>query len=440
VLAITLLVSVAVGIVFGVVPTLQARRMDLQSALKGESRGTVSAGPARSRARSALVVAQLALAVVLVVGAGLLIRSFWSLLQVDAGFRAEGVIKAEFTLPATRYTLDFSKWPNVEPLHRFTGELLREASAQPGIESAAIASEHPLNAGFTSSIVVVGREAEAADWPEPSIRRVSPAYFSTVGLPLRRGRLLTEGDDTFAPTVLLVNEAAVARYFAEQDPIGQQIRLWGSNRSVVGVVADERFHGLTDPAPPAVYLPIAQAPLTEGALLLRVRGDPTAYAATARGSIRAVDPGLAVFGVEPLRQTVARSVGQQRFTMLLLGIFAAVAVVLAMVGVHGMLSYMVAHRTPEMGIRMALGATRANVSGLVVRYGARLAGLGLAIGIAAALGTTHLLRRLLFGISSVDPITFAAVAALVFGVTLLATWIPALRATRADPMEALRHE
>jgi putative ABC transport system permease protein len=387
-------------------------------------------------------VAELTLAVTLVVGAGLLIKSFWRLHQVDPGFRAQGVLKADLALPRNRYPVDFSVWPDFREMHQFNAALLARAAMLPGAEAVAIAGNNPLDAGFTNSISVVGREAEARDWPEISVRRVTPDYLETVGLPLRRGRALASSDAISAPPVALINEAAVRRYFPNQEPIGQQINLWGAARSVVGIVADERIHGLTDPAPPALYLPLAQAPSADGneALLVKVRGDPTRLGPAVRGAIREIDPALAVFGIEPLSSTVGRSLGQQRFTMLVLGVFAALAIALALIGVHGVLSYLVARRSRELGLRLALGATPAAVVGQIVRQGVRLITLGVGLGLLTALAGARLLRRLLYGVGVTDPVTFLAVGAAVFAAAALASWIPAHRAARMDPMASLRSE
>jgi predicted permease len=442
ILAATLAVSLLVGIGFGLVPTLKARRVDLQAALRSES-GVAEGGGARSGLlQSSLVIAELALAVVLVVGAGLLLKSFWQIRQIDPGFRVDGVLKAEFQLPESRYPVDFSVWPDLEEMHRFNAALLQRAEAIAGVEAAAIAVSHPMDRGYTNSFQIAGREAESATLPEISIRSVSAGYFDTVRLALRSGRVFDGGDGTEAPAVAVINEAAAQLAFPGRDPLGQRIAFWGTERRIIGVVANEKFHGLTAPAPMAVYTPIAQTPSVSGAeaLLARTGGFDGTLAASLRAAILETDPQLAVFGVEPLGDTVGRTVAQQRFTMLLLGLFAAVAIVLAVIGIHGVLSYIVSRRTPEMGIRMALGASRADVLGLVAGQTVRLALAGLALGLIAALLSTRLLGSLLYGVTASDPATFMAVAVLVFGIAMLAALLPARRATGIAPADALRHD
>jgi putative ABC transport system permease protein len=435
----TLGASALVALAVGLMPVMQARRADLHSTLKEEGRGATT-DPGRSRLRAALVMAELALAVVLLAGAGLLLKSFWLLHQVDPGFRVGGVLKAEFQLPETRYPRNFKQWPNWPEQRRFRDAVLERVLALPGVEAATVAGNHPLDPGFTNSFTVVGREAEARDWPEISIRRVDSGYFETLRVPLVRGRLLRASDDAAAPSVLLINEGAARRFFPDRNPLGQQIAFWGANRTIVGIIRDERSHGLSAEPPPAVYTPIAQCPFADGAgtLLIRARGDLAALTPAVRAAIREVDPELAVFGVEPLATTLAESLARQRFTMLLVTVFAGLTLVLAVVGVYGILSYIVAQRTPEMGIRMALGAAPGDVVRLIVLQGARLALQGLVLGIAGAFVLMRFLQGLLFGVGAADPAIFAAVLALVFAAAVAASWLPARRATRRDPMRILR--
>ncbi len=433
-----LLLSLAVGLAFGMLPLAQSRRADLQSTLRGEAGRGGTPGRGRARLRSCLVAAEVAMAVMLLVGAGLLVKSFWRLLRVDTGFRTELVLKAEYQLPESRYPRDFADWPDWKETHRFNDALLARVRSLPGVESAALAGVHPLSAGYTNSFSVVGREAEAEDWPEIAIRQVAPGYFGTVGVALRRGRLPGAEDHTGAPAVAVVNQAATRRFFPGQDPIGQRVAFWGTERTIVGVVENERFLGAREAAPPALYLPLAQAPTDGGAVLLRVRGDPMALANPVRAAVRELDPALAVFGVEPLERTLSRSIGQERFTTLLTGLFAALALVLASIGVHGVLSYSVAQRTREIGIRMALGAERGRVVRLVVAQGLLPAMLGMVLGVAGAAMLSRLLSTLLFGVSATDGSVFGGVVVVLAGVTLLASWLPARRAARVDPAVALR--
>ena len=440
VLAVTLVLSLAVAAVAGLVPAFQAFRLDLAGALHGQGSRGGSASREQRRIRSGLVVAELALAVMLMVGAGLLIRSLWSLQQVNLGFETAGVLKAEFLLPGSRYPQRMSDFPAWPELRRFHADAVRELAALPGVTGVTIAGRHPLDRGFTSSIVVVGREAEARDWPEPSIRMVDERYVATLGVPVIAGRTFLSSDDAAGTPVVLVNEEARQRYFAGRDPLGQHIRLWGAERMVVGVLGGERFRGQAEPVPPAVYVPTGQVPVGIGSIMVRSAHDPTTLIEAVRRVIHAIDPEVPLFGVEPLAQTLSNSASERRFTTLVLGAFAGVALLLALVGVHGVLSYSVACRQREIGIRMALGADRTRVRSLVLGESARLAVLGLTLGILGALGLTGVLRTMLYGVGQSDLLTFAAVAVALGVVALLASWLPARRATSVDPIVALRSE
>src|SRR5262245_6865036 len=434
VLAVTALVAVVVALAFGALPTLQARKA-------GSGRGVAIIGEHR-RLRSALVVAELSLAVMLMAGAGLLIKSLWRLQLVDPGFAAAGILKAEYQLPQSRYPRDFSRWPVWPEMQRFNDDLQRRVAALPRVEGIAIAASHPLDAGFTSSISVVGREAEAGGWPEPSIRLTSANYFEVLRVPVLAGRSFSTSDDAKAPPVIAINQSARQRFFQDREPLGQHITLWGADRTVVAVVGDERIFGLAKETPPAVYLPLAQVPSASGShsLLVRVDGDPGMFAGSLRSVVREMDPALPLFDVEPLVRTLSNSVAQRRCTMLVLGAFAAVALLLAVVGVHSVLSYTVAQRTREIGVRMALGADARGVRALVVREGVALAAGGVALGGLGALATSRLLTTLLYGVSARDPLTFAGVALLLGVVGIIASYLPARRAAKVDPMVALRTE
>ncbi len=441
VLAATLGVSLLVSFAFAMVPALQARRVDVQPALRGSSTRS-SEGPRPRRLQRALAIAELAFAVLLVCGAGLLIKSFWRVQQIDPGFHAAGVLKAEYQLPASRYPVDFKKWPDFQEQHAFTREVLTRARALPGVVSAAVAGNHPLDPGFTNSFTIAGREAESRSWPEISIRRVTPGYFETVGLGLRRGRLFRDADTTASAPVAVLNEAAVRRFFGDRDPLGARIRFWGTTRTIVGVVADEKFHGLTEASPIAAYTPLAQTPSANGTgvLLVRTAGDPLSVAADVRAAIRGVDPGLAIFGVEPFRVTVGRSTAQRRFTMSLMIAFAALALVLASLGVYGVLNYGVTQRRREIGIRMALGAQPAALLAAFMREGMIMTAAGVLVGLAGAIALTRLFSTLLFDVAPTDTATFVAVAGVLAVVAAAASLAPARRAARVDPLAVLRSE
>jgi putative ABC transport system permease protein len=442
VLTVTLLVAIGAGIGFGLVPALQARRVDLQGTLKGDGGHGASAGGERARLRSVLVIAECALAVMLVIGATLLIKSFWHIRQVDAGFRSDGILKAEYQLPSSRYPVDFRRFPDFKEMHAFTHGLVQKVERLPGVEAVAVAGNHPLDPGFTNSFRIIGREAEAATQPEISVRRVTSGYFRTMNVPLVRGRLLADSDTTTAPPVVLINEEAAQRFFAKDDPLGKQISFWGARRTIVGVIGNERFHGLSEAAPIAVYAPLDQAPSANGAgaLLVRTIGDPSALVGAVRGAIREQDAGLAVFGLEAFSDTVSRSIAERRFTMLVLGLLASVALALAAIGVHGVLSYSVTERTREIGIRLALGAQPSGVLRLVVTEGLTLAIAGASLGLAAAFLLTRSMGTLLYGVTPTDASTFALVAGGLIVVAVAASYFPARRATRVDPVHALRTE
>ncbi|MET0396784.1 MAG: ABC transporter permease [Longimicrobiaceae bacterium] len=437
-LAVGLLVALATGCLFGLVPVLQARRVDPQAGLRADGGRGASAAPGAARARRGLVAVEVALSVVLVVGAGLLVHSLWRLQRVDPGFRTENVLRASFVLPASRYPQSYDVYPRWSEVTAFQRELLERARALPGVRSAALASHHPLAPGFTNSFVIEGREDEAADQAEIPLRAVSPEYFATVGVPLLRGRLLSPRDDADAPAVLLVNEAAARRFFPGADPVGKRIAFWGTSREIVGVVGNERFHGVAADAPPAAYPPLAQTPMGTATLLLRAAGDPAALVPALRAAVRGLDPEVALYEMETLDRTLSRSISQPRFTTALLGTFAALALLLAVIGVYGVLSYAVAQRTREIGIRVALGARRGEIVRLVVGQGMAPVLAGLALGLAAAFAGARVLSGILFEVAPTDPLAFTAVVPVLGAASLLAAWLPARRAASVDPMTALR--
>jgi putative ABC transport system permease protein len=440
VLAFTMLIALALAIAFGLLPAIVSRGMDVQSALREEGGRGSSGNRASSRLRGVLVVLEVALSVMLVTGAALMIRTVWSLRNVNPGFQPERLLEARYQLPPSRYPQDFSNFPRWTEVQGFHRRLIERLETIPGVKSASVSASDPLETGFTNSFVIVGREAEAEHQPEIYVRSASPSYFATAGVRLLRGRMLADGDDAEAPPVLLINEAGAKRFFPHSDPVGQHIRFWGASREIVGVVADEKFAGLASETPPAVYPPLWQVPMPSVSLLVRTTGDPAAAAREVQREMRALDPQVALYDVGTMGEALSRSIGKERFTMLLLGSFAALALVLAVVGVHGVLSYAVEQRRRELGIRMALGAQRSRVLAMVVRQGMTLSLIGIAIGVAGALAVTRLLGSLLFGVGPTDAVTFALVALVIAMAAAIASFLPARAATAIDPATSLRAE
>lgn len=433
--------AVLIALLFTALPVLQMRRLDLQHALKSHGGRLISLGRSSRRFQAGVIVAEVALTVMLVAGAGLLLRSLWRLSHVDPGFDAARVLEAQYQLPPTRYPFGVKRFPDLPEVNAFHTQLLAAVRAIPGVAAAALAGSPPLDAGFTNSFAIVGREAESAHFPEIRTRFLSPGYLETMGVPLLGGRAIANGDDAHSPNVIVINRAAARRYFPAVDPVGQSIRFWGTPRRIVGVIGDEKFRGIDAPSEPAVYAPLAQAPMQQATLLVRAsHGDPMALVPAVRAALRQLDPAVPLFGVEPLAHAVQSSIAKPRFDAVLFAAFAATAIVLAVVGVYGVVSYTVTERMAELGIRMALGADRWHVVRLVAGMGMTLSAVGVALGLEAAYAGSRLLRSMVFGVTTTDPATFAAVVVLVMLTALAASVGPALRATRADPMQALRAE
>ncbi len=437
----TLGVSLLTGVVFGLIPALQVTRANLMGALKEGGRGALS-GRQGQRARSLLVVAEMALAVMLLVGAGLLLRSFLQLQQVDPGFRPEQTLAVDLSLPDHSY-------PEPAQRHEFYRTLLERVEALPGVRGVGAVNMLPMGEDhLVINYHVRGREpAPPGEGGVLEVRVATPEYFRAMEIPLLRGRAFTEADHADAPQVALINETTARHVFPGEDPIGQFIRLgWGigegrfAGGEVVGIVGDVRQFGPGADFAQEIYLPFAQVPQHGMTVVARTASDPLALAGAIRSEVRTLDPNLPVMGLRTLEQVVSQAVAQPRFYMLLLSIFAAAALLLAAIGIFGVMAYMVAQRTREIGIRIALGAEPARVQQLVVGRALRLAIGGVVIGGVGALALTRVLESLLFGVSATDPVTFAAVALLLTAVALLASYLPARRATRVDPMIALRAE
>jgi putative ABC transport system permease protein len=438
VVALVSAITLLTGVLFGLVPALQTLREDLQGSLKEQARGSAGAGRTSQRLRRVLVVAEIAMSAALLIGAALLIKSFWRLQMVDPGFQPEHVLKVQFQLPASRYPQSFPKFPDWPEVHAFNEQLLERVRQVPGVRAAGLAVSHPLNGGFTSRYTIAGRpEVAEGDRDEIRIRTASPGYFATVGIPLLRGRWLDDRDRVGQPRVTLINDSAARRHFAGEEPLGQIINLFGKPYTIVGIVGNERFMGLDQDVPPAVYPPIAQLPMG-GILLVRGDGDPRAFTNAIRREFRAIDPALALHGISTMTSELSRTTAQPRFSSALVGAFAAMAWLLAIIGVHGVLSYSVAQRVQEIGVRMALGAEPRDVLRLMMREGIIVALVGLAIGVGLALASSRVLATMLYAVEPRDLTVFAGVAVSLLGTALLASYLPARRATRVDPITALR--
>jgi putative ABC transport system permease protein len=440
VLGFALAVSVLICLGFGLLPTLQAGRLDLQRELK-EGRTTYG-GSARLTVRRMLVAGQLSLAVVLLVGSTLLIGTLRNLESVDPGFRPERTLRADFALPLTRYPRDDASYPDWPVIHGFLRSLEAEVEAIPGVRSAAVTLNHPLDGGFTNSFRIEGRAYDPSQG-EMATRLITPGYFETAGLRVLKGRPLEESDQVGTTQVLLLNREAATRLFPEGDAIGQRIAFWGPvYREVVGIVENERIHGPRADAPPAMYVTMYQSPPRAGEITLMLRSDvaSTTLAEAVREAMRRVDPGIPVFDVATMEETLADAVSRERFASLVLTVFGGVAILLAIFGVHGVLAYVVAQRGHEVGVRMALGATRGDVVRLVVGQGASMTVLGILLGLVSAVAVSGLLRGLLYGVSPTDARVYAGAAGGLALVALAATAIPAWRAARVDPVASLRAE
>jgi putative ABC transport system permease protein len=453
VLLFTLGVSVLTGVIFGLVPALQTTRADLHETLK--EGGRQGASLARGWLRSAFVVIETALALMLLIGAGLLLRSFWHLQQVSPGFDPQNLLTMNLSLPDYRYR---------EPQQRaaFYQQALEQIRALPGVVSAGATSILPLGGSNSSgSFRIEGRQVAQNESPPHGDRwAVTAGYFETMKIPLIRGRFFEQRDAadapagaapgvtapaSAAPSVAIIDEDLAKKYWPNEDPLGKRITFEGPRdnpkwREIVGIVGHVKHRSLEGESRVQYYVPHPQRPQSGMNLAIRTTGKPTDLTGAVRGVIAGLDRDLPVFRVNTMEQYVADSMTLRRFTMTLLGIFAVLALVLASVGLYGVLSYSVTQRSHEIGIRMALGARAGDVLKLVVQQGMLLAGLGIVIGLLGAFALTRVMKTLLFGVGAADPLTYLVIAGLLAGIALLACWLPARRATKVDPMIALRYE
>jgi putative ABC transport system permease protein len=433
VLAFTLAISMLTGVIFGLVPAFRMASKDLHDTLKEGGRSNTGTG---KRLRSALVVAEIAIALILLIGAGLLIESFRRVQLVNPGFRAENLLAMQISLPAFRYTQPGQG-------RAFYTQALEAIRAVPGVQSAAAVSSLPLSGSMQSgSFGIEGRQTPPGQ-PAPHGDRwvASDGYFETMQIPLREGRLFNARDNADAPLVTIVDEALARRYWPNESPVGKRISFQNGMREIVGVVGHVRHQSL-DGVEDRVqyYTPLLQVPVANTYIAVRTPGNPTQLAGAVREAIRSVDKDLPVFRVTAVEQMVSDSLAQRRISTILLGIFAFAAIALAAIGLYGLMSYSVTQRTHEIGIRMAIGASRTSVIRMVIGHGLLLAGIGVALGLIGAFALTRVMNTLLFGVSATDPATFAVVSLLLLAAALAAAWIPARRATRVDPIIALRYE
>jgi putative ABC transport system permease protein len=439
VLAFTFFVSIFTGVVFGLVPALHSSKTELTESLKEGGRGS-GEGARRNRTRGVLVVSELAVAVVLLVGAGLLIQSLWRLQRVSPGFESENLLTFVVGIPEVKY-------PTAKQA-KFYQDLVGRIGRLPGVRSASSTIPLPLSGNaFSLSFETEGRPMAKGDQPSADFFAIEENYFKTLGASILKGRDFTERDTKQSPPVIIVNQAFARKFFPNEDPVGNRIRPGISTdtdepsmREIVGVVSDVRNRNLSSELRAGYFVPMEQIPFNEMTVIARTTGDPHSLITAVQKEVHAMDPDVPVFDIKTMDEYISATVAAPRFNTTLLVIFAVVALVLTIVGLYGVMSYAVVQRTNEIGIRMALGAQTRDVLRLIVGQGFKLVLLGLAIGLAGAFALMRVIASLLFGVTAKDPATFAAVAVLLTLVALLACYVPARRATRLDPLRALHYE
>jgi putative ABC transport system permease protein len=435
VLGFALAVTLATGFLFGLAPAWQASRGGVGAVLK--EGGRTSAGARGHRIRGALLVAEVALSLVLLVGAALLLRSFARLTHVDPGFAAEQVLSFAVALPQTAY-------PEEPQRIAFFDRLLDKLRSMPGVRAAGMVQQMPIRGDYVLSFTIQGRpQPEGGIDPSANYRVVSPGYFESLSIPLVRGRMFTPRDTSTAPKVAVIDEAFAARHFAGEDPIGRGLDIGNGTDGffeIVGVVGSVHYEGLDAAPRPTMYVPFAHDVFSTMTVMVRTSGEPSQFTASARQALHEIDANLPAFSVATLSKVVSESVAQRRFSMLLLGAFALLALFLAAVGLYGVVAYAVSQRTQEIGLRMAIGAQRSDVLRLVLGGGMKLAALGVVIGIAGALALSEYLAAMLFQVTRFDATSYALTAAVLLAVSAIACYVPARRAMGVDPLVALRSE
>lgn len=428
----TFALSLLTGLIFGLAPALEASRRDVVSALKDETAGI--AGGGKGRLRNGLVVAQVSLSLLLLVSAGLLLRSLFNANSIQTGFVTQGVWLGSLDLFPNGYTPEKGR--------EFQKQLLERVSTLPGVQAASLARRVPLgfDGSSTSSITVEGYEPPKDENAFASYNQISPEYFRTMGIEVLRGRAFTPQDMHGGQGVVVVNEVMAERYWKGREALGGRLEFGGQWLTVVGIVRAHKYRALNERPRPFMYLALDQFYRPDTTLQVKTSGEPGALTASIRAAMRAMDANLPLFNVTSLENHIGASTFTQRLGGTMLAVFGALALVLAAIGIYGVMSFSVGQRTREIGIRMALGAGRGNILAMVLRQGATLIALGLGIGLAIALAAANAITALLLNVSPRDPLTFAVVPALLAGVALLATYLPARRAARVDPLVALRHE
>ena len=436
VLLFSLALSILTGLVFGIAPAWLAARADVNEALKQGTRGSTEGG-ARGRLRSALVVIEVTFALVLLGGAGLLARSFMQLARVDPGFIPENATLLRLSLPQKKYA-------EKDQQIAFANSLVERVKTLPGVQAAGITHSMPLVGDYVLGFNIEGRpHIDPADLPNTNYYSVTPDYFRAMGIRLIRGRIFTPQDDAKAPRVAIINETMARQFFPGEDPIGKRINITNGPdtwREIVGIVGDIKQYGVDKATSAQSYEPFAQVPFTSLNVVVRTTGSPAALLGALRPAVYAVDKDQPVGAIRPLEEIMAESIARQRFAMTLLTIFSAVALIIAAVGIYGVMAYNVVQRTGEFGIRMALGAQQRDVLQLVLTQGGKLIGLGLLIGLLATLAASRAMGSMLFNVSAYDPLTLASITLLLGAVALIACFFPANRATKVNPIEALRTE
>jgi putative ABC transport system permease protein len=435
VLLFTLAVAVVTDCLFGLAPAIQLSRPELNTMLKEGGRG--GGGAKWNRVRSAFVVAQVALSLLLLLGGGLLIRSFDKLLRVDPGFKPENLLTLEYRLPRNKYQRSEAQWN----FHRQVIERIRDV---PGVKSVSLVRGLPFSGnGGSAGIILPDREVPPKD-RAPVVRfdTAMGNYFETMGIPLIKGRLFNEQDRLDTPRVFLINQTMARRFWPDQDPIGKQIKTNedGVTGAVIGVVGDAKHYWLEEEPQPQMYEPYSQSPGIFATVVVRTTVEPMSLAEPVRQAVWEVDSDQPMWEVRTVESLIDQSLADRRFLMVLMGVFAALALALTVIGLYGVMSYAVSQRTQEIGVRIALGAGARNIHRMVLRQGMTLVSIGVAIGLAASWLLTRLMANLLFGVSATDLMTFGSISSLLTIVALLACWIPARRATKVDPMVALRAE